>query len=35
MSSVFPHTHPIAFHVEDFEGAKTELESRGIMGSYL
>jgi catechol 2,3-dioxygenase-like lactoylglutathione lyase family enzyme len=25
-----PNTHPIEFHVEDFEGAKAELESRGI-----
>ena len=25
-----PHTHPIALHVEDFEAAKAELESRGI-----
>src|SRR5215208_6619387 len=25
-----PHNHPIEFHVEDFEGAKAELESRGI-----
>ena len=25
-----PNTHPIEFHVDDFEAAKTELESRGI-----
>src|SRR3954453_21406809 len=25
-----PHTHPIALHVEDFEAAKAELESRGV-----
>jgi catechol 2,3-dioxygenase-like lactoylglutathione lyase family enzyme len=25
-----PHTHPIEFHVDDFETAKSELESRGI-----
>lgn len=25
-----PHTHPIEFHVDDFEAAKTELESRGV-----
>jgi catechol 2,3-dioxygenase-like lactoylglutathione lyase family enzyme len=25
-----PHTHPIEFHVDDFEAAKGELESRGI-----
>jgi catechol 2,3-dioxygenase-like lactoylglutathione lyase family enzyme len=25
-----PHTHPIALHVDDFEGTKSELESRGI-----
>jgi predicted enzyme related to lactoylglutathione lyase len=25
-----PHTHPIEFHVDDFEAAKAELESRGI-----
>jgi catechol 2,3-dioxygenase-like lactoylglutathione lyase family enzyme len=25
-----PHTHPIALHVEDVEGARAELESRGI-----
>jgi catechol 2,3-dioxygenase-like lactoylglutathione lyase family enzyme len=27
-----PHanTHPIEFHVDDFEGAKAELESRGV-----
>ena len=25
-----PHTHPIAFHVDDFESAKAELESRGV-----
>jgi predicted enzyme related to lactoylglutathione lyase len=25
-----PHTHPIAFHVDDFEAAKAELESRGV-----
>jgi catechol 2,3-dioxygenase-like lactoylglutathione lyase family enzyme len=24
------NTHPIEFHVEDFEGAKAELESRGV-----
>jgi catechol 2,3-dioxygenase-like lactoylglutathione lyase family enzyme len=24
------NTHPIEFHVDDFEGAKAELESRGI-----
>ena len=25
-----PNNHPIALHVEDFEGAKAELESRGV-----
>jgi catechol 2,3-dioxygenase-like lactoylglutathione lyase family enzyme len=25
-----PHAHPIELHVENFEGAKTELESRGV-----
>jgi catechol 2,3-dioxygenase-like lactoylglutathione lyase family enzyme len=25
-----PHTHPIEFRVDDFEGAKAELESRGV-----
>lgn len=25
-----PHTHPIELRVEDFEGAKAELESRGV-----
>jgi len=25
-----PHNHPLEFHVEDFEGAKAELESRGV-----
>ena len=25
-----PYTHPIEFHVEDFEAAKAELESRGV-----
>ena len=25
-----PHTHPIEFHVEDFEAARAELESRGV-----
>ena len=25
-----PNTHPIEFHVDDFEGAKAELESRGV-----
>ena len=25
-----PHTHPIEFHVDDFEAAKAELESRGV-----
>ena len=24
------HTHPIEFHVEDFEAARSELESRGV-----
>jgi predicted enzyme related to lactoylglutathione lyase len=24
------HTHPIALHVEDVEGARAELESRGV-----
>jgi catechol 2,3-dioxygenase-like lactoylglutathione lyase family enzyme len=24
------NTHPIEFHVDDFEGAKAELESRGV-----
>ncbi len=24
------HSHPIEFHVDDFEGAKAELESRGV-----
>ncbi|MGV1047989.1 MAG: VOC family protein [Solirubrobacterales bacterium] len=25
-----PHTHPVAFHVEDVEAARAELESRGV-----
>ena len=25
-----PHTHPIALHVDDFEAARAELESRGV-----
>lgn len=25
-----PHRFPVALHVEDFEGAKAELESRGV-----
>jgi predicted enzyme related to lactoylglutathione lyase len=25
-----PHTYPIEFHVDDFEAAKAELESRGV-----
>jgi catechol 2,3-dioxygenase-like lactoylglutathione lyase family enzyme len=25
-----PNNHPIEFHVDDFEGAKRELESRGV-----
>ena len=25
-----PHPHPIEFHVDDFEAARAELESRGI-----
>jgi catechol 2,3-dioxygenase-like lactoylglutathione lyase family enzyme len=25
-----PHSHPIEFHVEDFEAARAELESRGV-----
>ena len=25
-----PHTHPIAFHVDDFEAAREELRSRGV-----
>ena len=25
-----PHTHPVEFHVNDFEAAKAELESRGV-----
>jgi hypothetical protein len=25
-----PNNHPIEFHVDDFEGAKAELESRGV-----
>jgi catechol 2,3-dioxygenase-like lactoylglutathione lyase family enzyme len=25
-----PHTHPIEFHVDDFEAARGELESRGV-----
>ena len=25
-----PNNHPIALHVDDFEAAKTELESRGV-----
>ena len=25
-----PHSHPIEFHVDDFEAAKAELESRGV-----
>jgi predicted enzyme related to lactoylglutathione lyase len=28
--SFSPHTHPIAFHVDDYEAACAELESRGI-----
>ena len=27
---VRPNNHPIALHVDDFEGAKAELESRGV-----
>jgi predicted enzyme related to lactoylglutathione lyase len=25
-----PHTHPIEFHVDDFEAAKAELQARGV-----
>jgi predicted enzyme related to lactoylglutathione lyase len=25
-----PHTHPIEFHVDEFDAAKAELESRGV-----
>jgi predicted enzyme related to lactoylglutathione lyase len=25
-----PHSHPVEFHVDDFEAAKAELESRGV-----
>ena len=25
-----PNTHPLEFHVDDFEAAKAELESRGV-----
>ncbi|MFL5826231.1 MAG: VOC family protein [Thermoleophilaceae bacterium] len=25
-----PHSHPVEFHVDDFEGARAELESRGV-----
>jgi predicted enzyme related to lactoylglutathione lyase len=25
-----PHTHPVAFHVDDVEAARSELESRGV-----
>jgi catechol 2,3-dioxygenase-like lactoylglutathione lyase family enzyme len=25
-----PHSHPIEFHVDDFEAARAELESRGV-----
>jgi predicted enzyme related to lactoylglutathione lyase len=25
-----PRTHPLAFHVEDFEGARSELEAKGV-----
>ena len=25
-----PHTHPVEFHVDDFEAAKAELQSRGV-----
>jgi catechol 2,3-dioxygenase-like lactoylglutathione lyase family enzyme len=25
-----PHAHPIEFHVDDFDAAKSELESRGV-----
>jgi predicted enzyme related to lactoylglutathione lyase len=25
-----PNNHPLEFHVDDFEGAKAELESRGV-----
>jgi catechol 2,3-dioxygenase-like lactoylglutathione lyase family enzyme len=25
-----PHAHPIEFHVDDFEAARAELESRGV-----
>jgi catechol 2,3-dioxygenase-like lactoylglutathione lyase family enzyme len=25
-----PHPHPIEFHVDDFEAARAELESRGV-----
>ena len=25
-----PHTHPVAFHVDDVEAARAELESRGV-----
>jgi catechol 2,3-dioxygenase-like lactoylglutathione lyase family enzyme len=27
---VRPNNHPIAMHVDDFDGAKAELESRGV-----
>ena len=32
-----PHKHPIALHVDDFDAAKAELESRGVefMGDVL
>ena len=26
-----PHTHPVELHVDDFEVAKAELESRGVV----
>src|SRR5438128_842701 len=29
-----PNNHPIAFHVEDIEAARAELESRGISFSH-
>jgi predicted enzyme related to lactoylglutathione lyase len=25
-----PHSHPIAFHVDDYAAARAELESRGV-----
>ena len=28
-----PHSHPIEFHVDDFEAARAELESRGVQFS--